>query len=673
MNSTSFRIAALAGLALFALAGSMTVQGAPARPSSLRVLSAADHDIFARAYDAAARGDWVGARALAAQGGNPIARQLLEWRYAREGEATFPEVDTVLKTNAGWPGRGVLYARAEQALPPDMGESEMIAWFGTRIPATSIGKVRLGEALIDAGQTTKGRAMVREGWVAGSFDPSTELAIAQKDGIFITQGDDRARLENLIWRGQTTAAKRELARIDGSTVAAQARIALTAGIKPARAALAAAQGSDDPELLFDWSVALRRAGQDDDAHVMLLRVPAAALLKAHADRWWSEHNIQARDALAAGDPRLALRLVNHAALRATDENYYEQQFLGGFIQLRFLKDATAAQPWFQRMEAAVGRPISKAKAQYWQGRSLAAAGDTAGAMLQYRKAAAHPDTFYGQLALLKTGGLLHLDEAAIEASPPSELDAGTLMPEIRILAELGQENDLRLFVSADTAANPSPSHLKRMMIALTGWGYPDIALRLAKTLGYDGNLVLAYSHPVIPLPAFNGAGTAPPAALVLGLIRQESEFNPYAVSGAGAQGIMQVMPASARTQARAAGIPYRPDALVGDAAYSIQLGMTEFSSHMARYGNSIVLAIASYNAGPNNAARWVKVNGDPRLPGVDPIDWIERISYPETRNYVARVLENAQVYRARLAGKDVPVTLLDDLYAPGTPPSATGP
>jgi len=673
MNSTSFRIAILAGLGLAVLAGAWTVRAAPARPSSLRVLSAADHDLFARAYEAAGRGDWVGARALAAQGSNPVARQLLEWDYARTGNASFSEIDAVLKTNAGWPGRGTLYARAEQALPQEMGESEAIAWFGARTPATSIGKVRLGEALIDTGQTTKGRTLVREGWVAGSFDPATELAIVQKDGAFITQADDRARLENLIWRGQTTAAKRELARIDGSTVAAQARIALAAGLKPARAALAAAQGSDDPELLFDWATALRRDGQDDEAHAMLLRVSAPALLKGHADRWWSEHNIQARDALTAGDPRMAMRLVNHAALRATDGTYYEQQFLGGFIQLRFLKDAKAALPWFQRMEAAVGRPISTAKAQYWQGRALAAQGDTASAMLQYRKAATHPETFYGQLALAKTGGLVHLDEAAIEAAPESELDAGALMPAIRILAELGQDSDLRLFVAADTAANTSPRHLKRMMIALSGWGYPDIALRLAKTLGYDGSLVLAYSHPVIALPAYGGAGAAPSPALVLGLIRQESEFNPYAVSSAGAQGIMQVMPASARTQARAAGIPYRPDALVGDTAYSIQLGMTEFASHMARYGGSIVLAIASYNAGPNNAARWIKANGDPRLPGVDPIDWIERISYPETRNYVARVLENAQAYRARLAGKDVPVTLLDDLYAPNPPPSPTGP
>ena len=670
MISTRFSIALAAGLAI--AAGIWAAYGAPPRPSTLHVLTAADHDVFARAYDAAARGDWVGARALAAQGQNPVARQLLEWRYAREGGAAFPDIDAVLKPSMGWPGRGVLYARAEQALPPDMSSSDTIAWFGARSPATSIGKVKLGEALIDAGQTTKGRALVRDGWVAGSFDAATELAIVTKDGSFITPADDRARLENLLWQGQTTAARRELARVSGSTVAAKARIALTGGLKTAKAALEAAADSSDPALLFDWAVALRRDNRDDEAHAMLLRVPAAAILKDHAARWWTEHNIQARDALTAGDAAMALRLVNHAGLTGGDD-YSEAQFLGGFIQLRFLKDARAALPWFQRMEAAVGRPISKAKAQYWQGRANEALGDAAAAMTQYRQAATHPETFYGQLALAKTGGLLHLPDATIEAMPESERDASPLMPAIKVLAELGQATDLELFVNADAAANPAPRHLRRLMQDLLAWGYPELSMRLAKILGYGGSLVLAYSHPVIALPAFSGAGTAPPPALVQGLIRQESEFNPYAVSSAGAQGLMQVMPANVKGLAKTTGLPERRDALLTDSTYNMQLGMSEFAGHLTRNGGSIILAIAAYNAGPTNAARWVKANGDPRLAGVDPIDWIERVPFPETRNYEQRVLENTGAYRARLAGKDVPVQILNDLYAPNPPPSPTGP
>jgi soluble lytic murein transglycosylase len=326
------------------------------------------------------------------------------------------------------------------------------------------------------------------------------------------------------------------------------------------------------------------------------------------------------------------------------------------------------------METAVSRPISKAKAQYWQGRAYEALDDSANAMAQYRRAAAYPETFYGQLALAKTGGTVRLSEAAIEAVPESELETSALMPAIKVLAELGQTADLRLFVDADLAANPGQRRMKRMMQRLTQWGYPEIAVRLAKALGYDGNLVLAYSHPVIPLPAFSGAGTPPPQAMVLALIRQESEFDPYAISSAGAQGIMQMMADTAKIQAKIAGLPYRPDALVGDPDYSIKLGMSEFSEMVARYNGSLVLAIAAYNAGPGNASRWIRTIGDPRLPGVDPIDWIERVPFGETRNYLARVLENAGAYRARLAGAPVAPSLINDLYAPNPPPaSATGP
>jgi soluble lytic murein transglycosylase len=178
---------------------------------------------------------------------------------------------------------------------------------------------------------------------------------------------------------------------------------------------------------------------------------------------------------------------------------------------------------------------------------------------------------------------------------------------------------------------------------------------------------------VIALPPYSGPGMAPNPALILGLIRQESEFDTFAISSAGARGIMQVMPETAKVVAKQAGLAYRADALVGDAQYSIRLGMTEIAIQLARYNGSLPLAIAAYNAGPGNATRWARTNGDPRLPGVDPIDWIERISYPETRNYVARVLENFSVYRARLAGGAARPAIMDDLYGPSRPPAPTGP
>ena len=648
--------------------------GIAVRPSRLHYLTAPEHDLFVRAFDAASRGDWVAARGLAAQGQNRIARQLLEWRYAldKNSGATFAEIDAVIRDTdakgaAAWPLRGTLQARAEAALPPEMSPAQVVAWFGSKSPNSSIGKIRLGEALVATGDKSRGALLIRQGWADGSFAPDLELAIVQKDAALLTPADDRARLEALLWRGETSAARRVMARVDAATAEiANARIALTSGIQKAQPMLDKLGDTSDPGLLFDWSRQLRIADRDGEAHAMLLRIPAAGMVRDHAARWWAECSIQARDALTAGDPRLALRLVQHAGFTSGDQ-YAEQQFLAGFIALRFLKEPSTALAHFQRLDAAVARPISKSRAQYWQGRAYEALNDTASALSHYKQAAAYPETFYGQIALAHTDPtpMLHLNDTAVEAAAPSELETAPLMDAIKVLADLGQAASLRAFVDRDVEVHSSPRQLERLMMLLVEWGYPEIAVRLAKSAGYAGTALPAFTHPLIALPPYAGPGTAPEAPLVLGLIRQETEFDAYAVSGAGARGLMQMMPASARTAAKAINQPYRPEALMADTVYNMQLGMAEWRGHLDRYGGSWILAIASYNAGPGNVKKWLAAYGDPRT--ADPIDWIEQIPFGETRNYVQRVLENTEVYRARLAGKDVPLRILADLYAPNAP------
>lgn len=646
------------------------------RVSRLRFLTAPEHDLFTRAFDAGTRGDWAAARSLAAQGQNGTAKRLLEWRYAldRNSGATFAEIDAVIRSADGkgpaaWPLRGTLQARAEVAIPPDMTARDIVAWFTGKTPNSSIGNIRLGEALVATGDTARGAALIRTGWIEGSFDTATELQIVSKNAAHLTPESDRARLNNLLWRGETSAARRLVARADARTAAvANARIALTSGLPKAQTALNAVSDSSDPNLLFDWSRALRLAGRDSEAHAMLLRISAAPLVKERAARWWNESAIQARDALSQGDPRMALDLVEHAGF-SSGEQFAEQQFLAGFIALRFLKQPASALSHFRKLEAGVARPISKSRAIYWQGRALEAQGDNAAALARYRMAAAYPETFYGQVALARTSAapMLHLTETIVEAAAPSEIEAEPLIGEIKVLADLGQTASLRAFINRSVEAYPTPRHTKRLMMMLNDWGYPEIAVRLAKSLGYDGVPMPQFSHPVIAIPAYQGPGAPPDPALVHGLIRQETEFDTYAVSSAGARGLMQMMPASAKVAAKQAGLPYRPEALLSDVPYNMQLGMTEYRGHLDRYGGSLVLAAASYNAGPGNSRKWIAANGDPRTPGVDPIDWIELIPFGETRNYVQRVLENTQVYRARLAGKDTELRILPDLYAPRPP------
>ena len=646
------------------------------RQSRLRFLTPPERDIFSRAFDAAGRGDWTAARALAAQGQNTTARRLLEWRYAmdRNSGATFAEIDAVIKDTDGkgasqWPLRGTLQARAEAVLPPDMAPSAVVTWFSGKPPNSSIGKIRLGEALVATGEKTRGATLIRQGWIEGSFDTAIELDIVQKDSAHLTPQSDRARLNNLIWAGQTSAARRLLARVDGNAAdIANARITLAGGIPKNTAVLDKVADSSDPALLLDWSRALRLAGRDREANAMLLRTPTATLVRDRAARWWNETAIQARSAFTSGNPRMALDLVRHAGFTSGIQ-FAEQEFLAGFIALRFLKEPAAALEHFRKLEAGVARPISKSRALYWQGRSLEAQGDIAAALERYRAAAAYPDTFYGQVALARTDTVpvLRLADTQVDPVPPSEVEAAPLINEIKVLADLGQASSLRSFIERHVESHSAPRHITRLMMMLNDWGYPEISVRLAKSLGYDGVPMPQFSYPVIALPAYVGPGSPPDPALVLGLIRQETEFDAYAISRAGARGLMQMMPASAKVAAKQANLPYRPDALLSDTVYNMQLGMTEYRVHLDRYGGSLILAAASYNAGPGNSRKWVAAYGDPRTQHVDPIDWIEQIPFGETRNYVQRVLENAQVYRARLAGKDVPLRILPDLYAPQAP------
>ena len=641
------------------------------RAGATHVLSAADHDLYKRAFDAADRGDWPAARALADQGHDAMARRLVQWRILQDKNsgASFAEIDAFLKTIPDWPRRDTLYARAEEAIDPATAPAAVIVWFGGREPYSSLGRIRLGDADVASGKAAEGRALIRRGWADGSFQPDQELAIVQKDGSFLTPDLDRQRLDNLLWRDDVSSARREMARVDDTAQRiAGARIALRGNSQSAQriiSELSADLGSD-PNLLFERARAARRGGDNQTALALLQRAPIKALARAHPTPVWLEISIEVRQALQDGNPRAAYGLVSGTGLTSGNE-FADAEFLSGWISLRFLKDPQTALVHFKRLADGVSRPISRARARYWAGRSYEEAGDLASAWQQYRAAAKDPDTFYGMLALARIDAtpVLHLRNQAIESTPSrAAFDKDDLVRAMRVLADLGVQNTLRSFALHYQTLHPDAGHAKLLTQALVEMGFRDVAVRVAKIAGYDGIVLTPYAYPVIPVPAYRGPGTALETALVLGLIRQETEFDADSVSHAGARGIMQVMPSEARRNSRLAGLPYRPNDLTADPAYNMQLGMAEFSSYLGDWGNSVILAAAAYNAGPAKAKKWIAAFGDPRSPTVDPIDWIEQIPFGETRNYVQRVIENMEVYRVRLAGRDQPLRILADIYAP---------
>lgn len=644
------------------------------RPSPAHALSAADHDLLGRAFDAADRGDWLGAKGLAENTRGDIGKRLIQWRYVldKNSGASFAEIDAFLRANPDWPMRDTIVARAELAMDPTAAPAAIVGWFGERTPLTGIGMIRLGDALIAVGRTAQGTDWVRRGWVSGMFRPDQELAIVQKDGGLLTPDVDRARLSNLITNDEIPAAQREMSRVaDDVQALARARIAFRSGRGAGETAAGnlPASVANDADLIYDRARAARKANDNAAAAAFFARPGIKPFIAAHASKWWGDANLAIRALIQSNSCTAAHAIAAETGLTSGTE-FSESEFLAGWVALRCMKNPAMALPHFQRLEAGVGRPISKSRARYWQGRAWEAKGDTARAVAAYRAAAQYPDTFYGQMALARIDAspVVHLNETAADANSAADAtEADDMTKAIRVLGDLGQENILRLFALRAYELHPEAARAKYLMQMLTNMGFREIAVRVAKSASYAGATFQDYLYPVIPVPSYVGPGTAPETAFVLGLIRQETEFDPDAVSGAGARGIMQMMLASAQLAASQAGLPYRPNDLTADPSYNMQLGMTEFAGDLRSWNGSYVLAIAAYNAGPGNARKWIAAMGDPRTPGVDIIDWVELIPFNETRNYVQRVLENTQVYRGRLAGRDAPLRTVNDLYAPRVP------
>jgi soluble lytic murein transglycosylase len=343
----------------------------------------------------------------------------------------------------------------------------------------------------------------------------------------------------------------------------------------------------------------------------------------------------------------------------------DAEFLAGWIALRYLHNPELAFIHFDRLAKGVSFPISVARAHYWLGRTAETANRPADAAAEYRRAAEHPATFYGQLALAKLAENPVLHVNAVTAEPSSAdrtaFEADDRVRAIRLLAQFNDRATARLFAASIAGDSPNPARLQLLAQAMTDLGDRAMSVRVAKYASYRDLNLLSYLHPVMTVPQ---VADAPETALVLGLARQESEFDPGAVSSAGARGLMQLMPASARRAASLRGLAYRPNNL-SDPSYNMQLGMATLAENLARWDGSYILAIASYNAGPTNVRNWIEMFGDPRDPSTDPIDWIECIPFPETRNYVQRVLENLEVYRNRLSKADQKLGILADLYRPG--------
>ncbi|MBI1211049.1 MAG: transglycosylase SLT domain-containing protein [Alphaproteobacteria bacterium] len=634
-------------------------------------LSSSDLSQLSQAFDAADRKDWTRARDIASHISNQAARDLVDWRafVTKDNGATFAEINAFISSHRDWPSQSRLQARAEEAMPLDMAPDDVIAWFQGRQPTSGEGMLKLGEAYSRKGQTANAKSWIVKAWVQGNFTPERAAYVATRHSDLLTTADNEARLSRLLWADEFTQAQAMTNIVGPSWVTLMnARIKMRRNTRDADAAYQHVSGplANDPGLLFDRARWLRKRDREAEARPLLIR--ASAVMTGpppDVTDWWNERNYEARAALDAGDTQQAYLLAAGNDLTKDDGvAYAEAEFLAGWIALRYLNKPDQALTHFLRLREGVSAPISVARAHYWAGRAAQKAGRTSEASRQYGLAAAYPMTYYGQLAAVVANPKAKLDLPAGHGATPSTKRAfmgQSLMQAMQCLADVGSQGLLRSFAIAIAEGADDRDEFTLLNNFLRQLNEPALALRVAKK-GLQKNLpVFDIAYPTTGLPPFRGDGAAPESALVLGLTRQESEFDPEAHSGAGARGLMQLMPGTAKLVARQHGLSYSSKNDLYSPTTNMQLGMAHVADLLDKFSGSYVLAVASYNAGAGRISQWISQYGDPRATPDDMVDWIERIPFNETRNYVQRVLENTQVYRNILAGRGVEIALDSDL------------
>jgi len=629
-------------------------------------LTAEAAKIYRSAFDAAHNGQWDRARGLAAQGGQPILAQAIDWMRlsSPKSNATLAEIMTFVEANPAWDGFADLSRQAERQMTAESNDARVLRWFRDRESLLTRGDIAHVRALLASGDTGRAATLARETWLTGYFGPEQEADFIKRFGRFLQPGDHERRLDHLIWTRRYTEAQRMLPRVGkDAKLLADARLELARKRKGVDAAIQRVPSNlkDDPGLVFERVRWNRRQDRDAAAAALLASAPRAAPERAR--RWWTERNLAARWLLREGRPADAYAIA--AAHGQTDGTAFaEGEWLAGWIKLRQLSDPKRALDHFGRLHAGVTSPISRARGAYWAGRAAAALGRGKEAQNWYRDAARHGATYYGQLAAAQLSGgerpgfdrPLAVDAARAQRFADRELSRAA-----SLLKALG-EDDLTgkiLRHMEQNAAGPGESRLVgRLALRL---GRRDIAVRAARRTYAKGQPMEAFGYPVIPLA--DVAMVEVP--FVHAVIRQESAFIPRAVSHAGARGLMQMMPATAKGTAKRSGVPYSRSRLLDDPNYNTTLGQFHLRELLDEFGNSYVLTLAGYNAGKHRVVQWLDAYGDPRHPSVDAVDWVESIPFSETRDYVQRVLENLQVYRWLVDGTELAARPHDTIYSNG--------
>ncbi|WP_179378714.1 lytic transglycosylase domain-containing protein [Jannaschia marina] len=598
-------------------------------------------------------GDEEASRAALARAQDPVVRDLILWHLLRDRKGTFREGEDFLARNADWPGLPLLRTRVELDMPFVLSPGEVMEFFTGEPPRTSRGALMLAIAERAAGDETAAEITAIDAWLTKPMPSSSEAGFLEVFGD-ILRPFDAARLDAMIWSGDLQSADRTLARVRGPEAAlARARIALRDGRDGVDSLIEAVPEAlrDHPGLAYERFRWRLDRGRTDGALELLFAYDESADTLAEPTAWGQHRERLARGLMQDRRVEDAYRVAANHHLPDGDGDIAANEWLAGYIALRFLDRPETAAEHFRTFDANVASPISKGRAGYWLGRALEATGDAEGAGAAYAAGARFQTSFYGQLAAERAGLPVDPLLTGTETFPPlaeTGLGDSTVLAAARLLDGIGERNLAERFATHMAETLPRAEIGTLIDVILDDFDDPHIALLTAKRAAQAGHELHRGYFPVTDLATIDSP-VAP--ELALSIARRESEFDPVVVSSAGAMGLMQLMPGTAREMSGLVGLPYRQSALTTEPLYNARLGTTYLNELEIEFGFSPVLVAAAYNAGPSRARRWSGRLGNPANAGDDIVDWIEDVPFSETRNYIMRVTEGLLPYHAQLTGE----------------------
>ena len=613
------------------------------------------------ALDEMRDGDWDTAARLAARDG-PVAADVIEWSRLRAGLGTYDEVAAFLARRPDWPGERYLRRKSEGAVL-DQSDATVLQFFSKTPAQTPAGALRLAKALRNAGRGDEADAVLIGAWRNMPMGNSDMTRFVTAHGTLLAAHHD-ARLDSMLWDGAIENARRTFAYASkGAVAAAKARIALRARQKGVDNLIAAVPKSNakDAGLQYERFVWRARRGLTDSAENLIIEASVSADALGRPEKWANRRRSMARDEMREGDPERAYEIAARHFMDA-GSGYSDLEWLAGYIALHKLNEPKTALRHFDNHNAAVFSPISKGRAGYWRGRALEAMGDIAAADQAYVEAAQYQTSFYGLLAAERAG--VPFDPDLAKSAPAEDWKTSPLVEnavfQAGLLLQASGEINLAERFWTHLAESLTENEAALLAQAAVDAEQPHIAVMIGKRVARRG-IVVPHGYYALHPVATQDLPMAP--EMTLSIARRESEFDPRVQSGAGARGLMQIMPATGKEVAKRLGRSqgHSTERLTSDPSYNAELGAAYLSMLARRFSGNVVMMSAGYNAGPSRPDRWMQTYGDPRRGAIDIVDWVEHIPFRETRNYVMRVTESLPIYRARLGQEALPLPFSSEL------------